>query len=520
MATSSTKVIKEIITDVGGNTTIEYSDDTTQKYNVADVVTAQSNPVTGGIDYLSSVSESYPVGISMKNPSGLKRWRAAIGAAEYGVVRVACLGDSLTVGTYSNDSSIPVDSVADAQGYVGRLRTMLARKFGATPAGYIAANDSRNTLSGTGAVTSSIGPLINTVRTDNATSLGGALPLPAAATITIPVPVCTSIEVLYMDSNTNTVAGAVGANTGTFSYNVDASGATTTTADNVAPVSYKKLLITGLASTAHTLVLTGVTGTSYIVGVNYFGANGAIVSRFGLGGGTCLDLTGEGVVTHLSTGATQRIFGGYSSPLAPTIITGAVVTGSAVVTGIASTAGIVAGMPVGASAALPLPCFVKSVDSASQITLTAAATGDNAARTMFVGAGVTFTADLWVLPIGHNDWQQQNSAYPTPVPVFKAQMQRLIDQLVTAGGCVLLVGEPRSANVAPIPETYSADAYWAALDDLATSNAHVSSIQINKRFGDFANATSLGLLSVAGGVHPLKKGSSVMATAIFDAITI
>ena len=47
MATS--KVIKEIVTDVGGNTTIEYSDDTTQKYNVADVVTAQVNPLTGGV---------------------------------------------------------------------------------------------------------------------------------------------------------------------------------------------------------------------------------------------------------------------------------------------------------------------------------------------------------------------------------------------------------------------------------------------------------------------------------------
>lgn len=45
----ATKVIKEIVTDVGGNTTIEYSDDTTQKYNVADVVTAQVNPLTGGI---------------------------------------------------------------------------------------------------------------------------------------------------------------------------------------------------------------------------------------------------------------------------------------------------------------------------------------------------------------------------------------------------------------------------------------------------------------------------------------
>ena len=55
MATS--KVIKEIVTDVGGNTTIEYSDDTTQKYNVADVVTAQVNPLTGGVA-LSAVGRS------------------------------------------------------------------------------------------------------------------------------------------------------------------------------------------------------------------------------------------------------------------------------------------------------------------------------------------------------------------------------------------------------------------------------------------------------------------------------
>lgn len=54
MATS--KVIKEIVTDVGGNTTIEYSDDTTQKYNVADVVTAQTNSVTGGISLLAGGS--------------------------------------------------------------------------------------------------------------------------------------------------------------------------------------------------------------------------------------------------------------------------------------------------------------------------------------------------------------------------------------------------------------------------------------------------------------------------------
>lgn len=61
------KVIKEIVTDVGGNTTIEYSDDTTQKYNVADVVTAQSNPVTGGIRSQVSGVGIGPVYLAPKN---------------------------------------------------------------------------------------------------------------------------------------------------------------------------------------------------------------------------------------------------------------------------------------------------------------------------------------------------------------------------------------------------------------------------------------------------------------------
>lgn len=483
-------------------------------------VIPQTDPLTGGIGKAQVSGKSVAIGnnVTVRNLAGLKRWRAAAALAEYGIARVNCLGDSLTLGTYSNDSSIPVDSVADAQGYVGRLRAMLARKYGATAAGFIAANDSRNTLSGTGAVSSSVGPIINTVRTDNVTSLGGALPLPAAATITIPVPACTNIEILYLDSSTNSTAGAVGANTGTFSYAVDGGGATTTVADNVNPINYKRITITGLSSATHSLVLTGVSGTCYIIGVMYYGANGVVVSRLGLGGATCLDLTGEGTVTRLSAGAVQRIFASYSSPRAPATITGAVVTGSPVVTGIASTAGLVAGMPVGASAQIPLPCFIKSVDSATQITLTTNATGDNAGRTMFVGAGTTVTGDLWVVPIGHNDWQKQNDTYPTPVPVFKTQMQRVIDQLVNAGGCVLLVGEPDSNTTSPTPENYADSDYWKAIYELADANTHVAAIQINETWGAFADAQGLGLLSVAGGVHPLKKGSADFAGLIFRAL--
>lgn len=474
------------------------------------------NTATGMIEN-SIAGEIVRNGVVIKNPSGMNRFAQALLNAEYSPVRVNCLGDSLTLGTYSNDSSVPVDSVADAQGYVGRLRSMLARRFDTNPAGFIAANDSRNTLSGTGAASSSIGPVINTVRTDGVTTLGGALPLPGAATITIPVPASTDIEILYLDSNPNSSAGGVGANTGTFSYAVDGGGATTTTADNMNPVSYKKISITGLSATTHSLVLTGVTGTCYIIGVMYHSGRGVVVSRFGLGGATCLDLTGEGVVTHLSAGGVHRIFASYGPSAAPVVITGAVTNGSPVVTGISSTSGIVAGMPVGASAHLPLPCFVKSVDSATQITLTANATADNAARTMYVGAGTTISGDLWIIPIGHNDWQQQNSAYPTTVPVFKTQMQRVIDQIVNAGGCVLLVGEPDSNNSEPTPEMYRDSDYWTAIDELSDANTHVASVQVNRYFGTFNNAKSLGYLSDAGGVHPLKKGSVKMASVI-DAV--
>lgn len=479
-------------------------------------LTYKYNQVTGRVINSDGAGGGYIGGVGVKNPSGLSRFFTALAQAEYRPVRINCMPDSLTLGTYSNDSSIPVDAVADANGYVGRLRNILARKFGANPAGFIAANDSRNTVSGTGAVTLSVGPIINSVRVDATPQLGGTLPLPAAATITVPVPASTTIEIWYMDSSTNSTAGGTGVATGAFSYSVDGGGSTTTTADSVSPVNYKKITISGLANTTHSLLLTGVSATCYIVGVFYHSGAGAIVSRFGLGGATSLDITACGIVTHLAAGATQRIKGVYSPPLAPALITGAITNGSAVVSGIASTAGILPGMPVGASAGIKLPCFVQSVDSASQITLTSPATQDNAARTMYVGAGAaTLVGDLWIVPIGHNDWQQQNSAWPTPVPVFKAELQAFIDMVSLTGGCVLLIGEPKSNTASPTPETYAIESYWSALDELAVANPDtVATLQINRYFGTFDAAKDRGLLSVAGGVHPLKKGAALMAQTI------
>ena len=61
----ATKIVKEIVTDVGGNVSVEYSDDSTAKFNIADTVTAVTNPLTGGIGILI---DGVPVNVSPKSP--------------------------------------------------------------------------------------------------------------------------------------------------------------------------------------------------------------------------------------------------------------------------------------------------------------------------------------------------------------------------------------------------------------------------------------------------------------------
>jgi len=54
-----TKTVTEYSVDVGGNTTVEYSDGTTNKFNITDAVTAQTNPVTGGVEFLTGGARIY-----------------------------------------------------------------------------------------------------------------------------------------------------------------------------------------------------------------------------------------------------------------------------------------------------------------------------------------------------------------------------------------------------------------------------------------------------------------------------
>lgn len=53
------KTIKEFqLNQSTGEVSVEYSDDSTSKFNAADMVTAQTDPVTGGLIFLRPVKSS------------------------------------------------------------------------------------------------------------------------------------------------------------------------------------------------------------------------------------------------------------------------------------------------------------------------------------------------------------------------------------------------------------------------------------------------------------------------------
>jgi len=67
----ATKTVKEITTDVGGNVSVEYSDDSTSSFNLANTVTAVSNPVTGGITLISKLTQAEYDALAVKDASTL-----------------------------------------------------------------------------------------------------------------------------------------------------------------------------------------------------------------------------------------------------------------------------------------------------------------------------------------------------------------------------------------------------------------------------------------------------------------
>lgn len=245
-------------------------------------------------------------GWHVTNPSGLARWRAALANAASVPPSLWFVGDSTTWGVGTDGTgNVTTEDTARLYSYPAKFQTLIANRLGAAEAGFIAS---------IGAASDS---LVAVANTSTITSLGlagfaRAISSTGPGTITFTLPACTSFEVITWESD----GSASNPLTGNYTYNVDAAGAISVPyASNAA--AYRATLVTGLANTAHTVVLTGTTGASvYVMGIRYKTATGAMIGRFGRPGWTSNDLLGKGVLNSVSAAGQVRLLKsfGMASP--------------------------------------------------------------------------------------------------------------------------------------------------------------------------------------------------------------
>lgn len=66
------KTIKEFqLNQSTGEVSVEYSDDSTSKFNAADMVTAQTDPVTGGVTKIAKLTQAQYDALAVKDDSTL-----------------------------------------------------------------------------------------------------------------------------------------------------------------------------------------------------------------------------------------------------------------------------------------------------------------------------------------------------------------------------------------------------------------------------------------------------------------
>lgn len=214
------------------------------------------------------------------NPAGLRRWRVALGGSLFAPAVIHCIGDSLTygIGAYEVPSyNLPDNAGVDPRSYPGQLRTLFARHLGTGEGGMITpwfqGTDSRVVKSNT-----------TNVNSTGLMSLGVSITSTGPGTITYTLPPCTAFDILTYVNNINFVIGS-------YTYAVD--GGAPVAVTPAAEIAYKVLRVTGLADTAHTVVITGTsTNLSQHFGVRPHYGKGVVVGRFGQPGWTVNDVIG------------------------------------------------------------------------------------------------------------------------------------------------------------------------------------------------------------------------------------
>ena len=171
--------------------------------------------------------------------------------------------------------------------------------------------------------------------------------------------------------------------------------------------------------------------------------------------------------------------------------------------------------------------------TANLVGLDSALNGNSAGQTRMItaaaktlGASQNTGPDLIIIPLGVNDYQQQNNLSPTQVqpgttPTTYAQNLRTFITTVLAASsntCILLVGEPRS-YAPPSPETYAEAQYYAQAKAIAASTDHVAFLDVGALWGAWTAGNAYGLYTT-NSVHPSQKGHADMARIIYNALTL
>lgn len=244
---------------------------------------SQTNSILGG-DSVSGVT----------NIAALAPWYAAFADAPNAPVLIQCASDSITYGLWSDNAGTATDTAAAPNSYPYQLARLMNAQLGVPNTFSINGTDDRNTYSGSTA-TSTFG-LSSKARN-----------MVSGQSVTITLPACTAFDIIYYESNGTVVNGNTTPVTGSATYNVDGAGAVAI-AYAATVDTYKKVSVTGLANTAHTVVIAGTAAQAFCaVQVNAHSGAGVIVGRNATVGQTVSDLLGESTNNLQSAAGQARL---------------------------------------------------------------------------------------------------------------------------------------------------------------------------------------------------------------------
>lgn len=124
--------------------------------------------------------------------------------------------------------------------------------------------------------------------------------------------------------------------------------------------------------------------------------------------------------------------------------------------------------------------------------------------------------DLVIIPLGNNECVNQSTAgWLTKPALFKTALQSVITQVTAAGGCVLLVSEPRPNVAAGGASDFSE--YWEIQRQLAVANTHCAHISFPEIWGTYAQANSLSMTYDT--LHPSRRGYGDIARILHHVLT-